>query len=355
MLSNSGRDERGLYSGGQAGDQDGGEWAIVPWYNYPWGGWDYVLHHPDSNVRALIAKLATEAAHNNNIGYDQSERYTFWEQLSQCGFRPANIQTPCESDCSAGVLAIVKAVGYLTGNERLKAVSIYGYTGNERDILTSAGFQCMNGVKYLTSDDYLYAGDILLNEENHTCTCVTDGSKAGEEPKDYFVFKTRQLSLGYKSIEDVYVLECVLKCRTFYDGDIDGKFGGDVDAGVRRFQRKAHIKEDGVAGYDTFCKLYALQYLGETNGKMLWAIKQTESGTDHTDSTLLMQEMLKIKKFYKGKLDGQYGKETEKAVRAFQKKYQKLGLEVTGRCDIKTIEKIMTATSVLKKQLEEAA
>ena len=34
---------------------------------------------------------------------------------------------------------------------------------------------------------------------------------------------------------------------------------------------------------------------------------------------------------------------------------RELGLEVTGECDVKTIEKIMTATSILKKQLEEAS
>lgn len=355
MLSNSGHDEYGRYIGGAAGDQTGQEWAIVNWYNYPWGGWNYVLHYPDSNVRALIAKLAVEAAHNDNIGYDQSQRYTFWEQLQKSGYRPANIQNLCESDCSAGVLAIVKAVGYLTGNEKLKAVSIYGYTGNERDILVAAGFQCLNGKQYLTGDDYLYAGDILLNEENHTCTCVTDGAKTQQETKDYFVFKTRQLSLGYKSIEDVYVLECVLKAKTFYAGDIDGKFGSGVDAAVRLFQTKAGLDPDGVAGYNTFSKLYALQFLREENGWMYWAIKPTKMKTDHTDSTLLMQEMLAIKKFYKGQLDGDYGKLTKSAVRAFQKKYQKLGLQVTGECDVKTIEKIMTATSILKKQLEEAA
>ena len=355
MLSNSGHDEQGKYIGGIAGDQTGGEWCICNWYDYPWGGWNYVLHYPDSNVRALIAKLATEAAHNDNIGYDQSQRYTFWEQLQQSGYRPANIKEPCESDCSAGVLAIVKAVGYLTGNERLKNINNYSNTWHERDILAAAGFQCLNGTKYLTGDDYLYAGDILLNEENHTCTCVTDGSKTQQETKDYYVFKTRQLSMGYKSIEDVYVLECVLKARTFYTGEIDGKFGGGVDAAVRLFQTKAGLDSDGVAGFNTFCKLYGLQYLREENGWMYWAIKPTKWNTDHTDSTLLMQEMLTIKKFYKGQLDGDYGKKTKSAVRAFQKKYAKLGLEVTGECDVKTIEKIMTATSILKKQLEEAA
>ena len=50
-LSNSGHDERGQYTNGQAGDQ-GGEWTICDWYQYPWdGGWLCVLRYPDAKVR----------------------------------------------------------------------------------------------------------------------------------------------------------------------------------------------------------------------------------------------------------------------------------------------------------------
>lgn len=86
-----------------------------------------------------------------------------------------NITVPCEADCSSGVLAIVKAVGYVIGDAALQSVNQTGYTGNERAILTAAGFQVFSEPKYLISDNYLCAGDILLNEENHTCICVTDG------------------------------------------------------------------------------------------------------------------------------------------------------------------------------------
>ena len=42
MLSNSGHDERGLYSGGAAGDQTGGEITAAPYFNFPW---DCVLRY----------------------------------------------------------------------------------------------------------------------------------------------------------------------------------------------------------------------------------------------------------------------------------------------------------------------
>ena len=87
MISNCGKDENGSYRNGRAGDQTGQEWYIRAWYSSPW---DLVLRHPDANVREMIAQLSEEAANNNNIGYDQYERTTFWNQLTKCGYRPKN-------------------------------------------------------------------------------------------------------------------------------------------------------------------------------------------------------------------------------------------------------------------------
>ena len=117
MISNCGHDERGKYTGGQAGDQTGHEWAAIPWYNRPW---NYVLRHPDATVRQKIVELARAAAGNDMIGYDQGDRYSFWQRFQEAGYDPAKITAPCESDCSAGVAAIVKAVGYLMGNTKLQ-------------------------------------------------------------------------------------------------------------------------------------------------------------------------------------------------------------------------------------------
>ena len=68
MIANCGCDERGLYSGGAAGDQSGREWHVCDWYYYPW---EFVFHHPDKEVRRTIAALATASAKNDHIGYDQ--------------------------------------------------------------------------------------------------------------------------------------------------------------------------------------------------------------------------------------------------------------------------------------------
>lgn len=175
MISNCGHDERGKYSGGAAGDQTGTEWAVIKWYNRPW---KCVLQHPDKKVRSMIAQMAKAAANNNLVGYDQSQRYTFWEHLKASNYDPAKITVKCEADCSSGVAAIVKGAGYRLGIQKLKDVSIYCYTGNLRAALKAAGFEVLTDSKYLTSDAYLFEGDVLLNDSCHTATNLTTGSKA---------------------------------------------------------------------------------------------------------------------------------------------------------------------------------
>lgn len=174
-ISNCGHDERNKYSGGTAGDQTGGEWAVINWYNRPW---KCVLRHPDAKVRKMIADMAMAAAKNNLVGYDQSQRYTFWEHLKASDYDPAKITIACEADCSSGVAAIVKGAGYRLGIQKLKDVSIYLYTGNMRAGFKAAGFEVLTDSKYLTSDAYLLEGDIILNDSAHVATNLTNGSKA---------------------------------------------------------------------------------------------------------------------------------------------------------------------------------
>ncbi len=177
-ISNCGSDESGGYSGGKAGDQTGNEWVLKAWYDRPW---NCVLRYPDQNVALLIAQLAIEAALNDHIGYDQGQRETFWEKLKKANYRPANITEDCEADCSSGVIAIVKAVGYLLGIKALQNISAT-YTGDMRAAFKSAGFEVLTDSKYTTQTKYLLPGDINLNDSHHTATNVTVGSKATFNP-----------------------------------------------------------------------------------------------------------------------------------------------------------------------------
>ena len=175
QVSNSGMDERGRYSGGAAGDQTGKEWQIRSWYSYPW---KCVLRHPKKEVREKIAELHIKAAKNNNIGYDQYQRGTYWTQLQKVNYNPSKITVKCESDCSGGVIANTKAAGYLLSISALKNLTAT-YTGNMRTGFKNAGFTVLTDSKYLTSSAYLVPGDILLSDGNHTCVNLGIGSKTG--------------------------------------------------------------------------------------------------------------------------------------------------------------------------------
>ena len=177
MISNSGHDEHGNYHGGKAGDQ-GGEWIIQKWYSRPW---NCVLRYPNEAVRKKIAELGRKAAENNHIGYDQYQRLTYWTQLQKANYDPSKIKTDCEADCSAGVIANVMACGYIYNIGALKNLSAT-YTGNMRSSFQAAGFQVLTDKKYLTSDKYLLAGDVLLNDKHHTATNLDDGSAVKTTP-----------------------------------------------------------------------------------------------------------------------------------------------------------------------------
>lgn len=174
MISSCGHDENGKYSGGKAGDQTGTEYAITAWKSYPW---NVILRHPDTKVQEKLASMGRAAALNDLIGYDQSQRTTFWYHLKASNYDPAQITIACEADCSSSTAAIVKAVGCLLGYDEMAAISIDCWTGNLKAALKACGFTVLTESKYLTSPDYLLPGDILLNEQHHVVINLDKGSK----------------------------------------------------------------------------------------------------------------------------------------------------------------------------------
>ena len=174
LVSNCGEDEYGNYSGGQAGDQTGHEWDLRAWPDKPW---TCVLRYPEGRIGIEFAALAKDAADNDLIGYDQQERTSFWKHLAASGYDPAEITVPCEADCSSGVAAIVKAVGYRENIPALQKTDITMSTSFMKKSLAGEGFDVLSDSKYLTSPDYLLPGDIVLYENHHVVINVTEGNK----------------------------------------------------------------------------------------------------------------------------------------------------------------------------------
>lgn len=250
MIANSGHDERGKYSGGQAGDQTGTEWQIIKWYNRPW---NCVLRHPDEDVRKKIAELARAAANNNKIGYNQAKRTSFWFELEKVGYDPSKITTKCDSDCSAGVSAIVKAVGYILNKPKLKELAITNYTGSMRPNYKAVGFDVLTDGKYLASDKYLVPGDILLNEKHHTCINLDYGESVKPKPKEGWQEDTK--GWWYQYADGTYPKSCwkTIKGKEYYF-KADGYMASDE-----------YIKS---SDYETNGKLYYVDKDGVWDGKV---------------------------------------------------------------------------------------
>lgn len=175
MIVSCGHDENGKYRNGTAGDQTGTEYYERTYY-VPSYGWDCVLRSPIANVGARIASLSLKAAQNNKIGYDQNQRLTFYNQLKSVNWDPSKITVPCEADCSSSTAAIIIATGYQLNIPSYKKLNPSLTTKNMKDALKAVGFTVFTDRTYLTSDQYLKEGDIILSEAHHVVVCVTNGT-----------------------------------------------------------------------------------------------------------------------------------------------------------------------------------
>ena len=275
-ISNCGHDENGRYAGGKAGDQTGTEYQIMNWYSRPWL---CVLRFDDSKVASMIADMATKAAQNNLVGYDQgtagnsNDRYTFWQHLKASNYDPAQITVACESDCSASTAAIVKGAGYRLNNAKLKAVSIYLTTRNMRAAMKAAGAKVLTDSKYLTSGDYLKAGDILLNDNHHVAIAITSGSKSSNTSTKNnsstntstggkYMFTPDTVKNGSNGLS-VLLLQEILIARGFKGKDgkaltLDRSAGTNTIYALNQYKKSRGMKQDGICDAAVWKDLIAL-------------------------------------------------------------------------------------------------
>ena len=326
MIANSGHDENNRYKGGKAGDQTGGEWDIIDWYNRPW---EEVYRHPDHKVREKIAELAEKAAKNNCIGYDQGQRWTFWDELKKNGYDPSKITKNCEQDCSSGVLSVCKAVGYLLNNEKLKAIDQNGYTGNQGSILKKAGFEKLTDKKYLTSDAYLLRGDIPLYPFHHTAINLTDGKYSGsnnsadvkpETNVEVTLTETQRdkISKGQRWLNSNY--GALLETEKGSKLEVDGSYGPKSRAAALCVWKDVVNRKYGYNLTPSNENFYDSCLKAAEDA----VIQKGASGT----LPYIVQFILAAKGFYSDSMDANFGGKTEAAVKEYQRR---TGLAVTGK------------------------
>ena len=154
----------------KAGDQTGSEVAIVPYTTWHPSVWKAVYRAKDPNVLWNIGQAGIQMCRNNHIGYDQSQRLTFYDQLMRTGNIDL-ITEDCETDCSAGTCACIIIAGYSNFPNSLRTAQWDAYMQKD------GRFECLYDEKYTRSDKYLKVGDILL-KDGHVVICVSDGELA---------------------------------------------------------------------------------------------------------------------------------------------------------------------------------
>ena len=167
-LAQASKGETG-YTGQQAGNQTGSELNIKAWYSRPW---DTVLRPYDRMLGQQIAYVASVLVACRNIGYDQSDRTTLYDECARIGWNLARLGEirPCECDCSSLIAVILRFCGI--------SITKYVNTSSMASSLQNTGlFDVLRDPKYLTGGDYLRKGDIVLNTWHHVAVCLDNGSK----------------------------------------------------------------------------------------------------------------------------------------------------------------------------------
>ncbi|MBQ5833154.1 MAG: hypothetical protein IIW43_06710, partial [Selenomonadales bacterium] len=165
---------------GEAGDQTGKEVCSRNWYKHS-KGW-VLIRCTVPGMAKYIAEAMTLAHPNEDIGYDQIENDTLWDNIDTRNFDPSKTTKPVETDCARLVRVCVQ---YAYKKMGIKGTCPDFYTATLASKLVGTGyFKKYTSSKYTKQDDYLMVGDILVTKtKGHTCVVLTNGEKV--KPEDF--------------------------------------------------------------------------------------------------------------------------------------------------------------------------
>lgn len=243
--------------------------------------------------------------------------------------------------------------------ELQKKLTLLGYydgaIGPKYDSKTKsavAAFQKKNG---LTADGICgQATQKLLDSGNAMGANQTPAPTAEPTatPAPTFTIPSGKVQLNSTG-NDAKLVQKRLKELKYYKGAVDGKFGKTSTAALKKFQETNGLKDDGIAGKNTYELLFSYNALeaGATptpapsaeptptpgNTTEPTAMYKTLKKGSKSDSVAALQSRLITLGYLTGKTDGNYGTQTEKAVIAFQKKN---GLKADGIAGMATQTKL---------------
>lgn len=107
-------------------------------------------------------------------------------------------------------------------------------------------------------------------------------------------------------------LQNLLTYWKVYTGPINGNFGSQTEQGVKDFQHRVFLVEDGIVGQLTWQALYSGAPVN------MPVLRRGSRG----QAVKTLQTVLKKAGDYTGAIDGEFGSRTETAVKALQKRSQ---------------------------------
>ena len=213
----------------------------------------------------------------------------------------------------------LKELGYLKGI----ADGDFG-TATEQAVMA---FQRNNG---LTADgkagsftlDKLYSNSAkaaVTTTPKVTNTPVPTSLKKGDQGEAVRQMQKRLIQLGYMS------------------GPADGDFGDATERAVKAFQARNGLTADGKAGSYTLNKLYSdsAKYATATATPVPASLKKGDQGAAVKE----MQKRLRELGYLKSWADGDFGQETEDALKVFQARH---GLTADGKAGERTLDKLFS-------------
>ena len=252
--------------------------AIYTFYCFPDDGADPFGYtgKPKPNVADQAAAWMEELAADDSHGYSQENR---WGP---------------DYDCSSAVISAYKQAGIALGCT---------YTGDMRDDMITKGFADVTAQVNLVTGEGLLRGDVLLNEAHHTAMYIGDGKEAEASVNE--LGKATGGKVGDQTGKEIlvrsyhdYPWDCVLR----YVGTVMTEPKEIVKA------RKARV---------------LIPYVQKGNtGAMVEVV----------------QAALNVIGDYGLEVDGEFGANTDKAVRGYQ---DSQGIAVSGICGISTFKRIM--------------
>ncbi|HNV23421.1 MAG TPA: peptidoglycan-binding protein [Candidatus Omnitrophota bacterium] len=138
----------------------------------------------------------------------------------------------------------------------------------------------------------------------------------------------------YKENENVEQIQSLLKIYGYNPGKIDGVLGFRTRDAIKRFQEEQGLNPSRFVDEDTW--------------NYLKVFKDNKFIIDDKLNVSLVQQALEKAGFRPGKIDGEWGKKTENAVKEFQKAHR---LKVDGRVGYQTLLKLSEFVVIENKEV----